>query len=304
MSPDPEVVEHRVTVVVITWNRVREVLRTLDRLLALPERPPIVVVDNGSVDGTASAVRRRHPSVEVIALPRNLGGAGRTAGVRRATTPYVAFCDDDTWWEPGALRRAADHLDDHPRLAVLTGRILVEPGGREDPICPELEASPLPRPPDAPGYPLLSFLAGASVVRRRAYLGSGGFDPVVFIGGEEELLGADLAAAGWAMAYVPDVVLHHQASELRDSHVRRRLGIRNTLWFTWLRRPLPKALLHTVDLSRRLPPDRHTVRALADAAGGSGWVVRNRRALPAEIDSGLRLLEIQQRSSQARRYVS
>lgn len=304
MGADSGVAESRVTVVIITWNRVRELLRTLDRLLALPERLPIVVVDNGSRDGSADAVRARHPGVEVIALPRNLGGAGRNPGVRWAATPYVAFCDDDTWWEPGALRRAADHLDAHPRLAVVTGRILVEPGGSEDPICPELEASPLPRPPDAPGYPLLSFLAGASVVRRRAYLGAGGFDPVVFVGGEEELLGADLVASGWAMAYLPDVVLHHHASELRDSHLRRRLGIRNTLWFTWLRRPLPSALRRSVDLGRRLPPDHHTARALLDATRGSGWVWRNRRALPAEVDAGLRLLELQQRSSKARRYVS
>ncbi|MEV4708894.1 glycosyltransferase [Actinoplanes sp. NPDC049316] len=42
----------------------------------------------------------------------------RTIGVRRLDTPYVAFCDDDTWWEPGSLRVAAELLDAYPRIGV------------------------------------------------------------------------------------------------------------------------------------------------------------------------------------------
>ena len=78
------------TVVMITRDRRENVLASLDRLLGLPERPPVVVVDNASTDGTADAVRRRHPSVDVVALPRNLGAAARTVGVAapaRRTSP-------------------------------------------------------------------------------------------------------------------------------------------------------------------------------------------------------------------------
>src|SRR5690348_5472720 len=117
--PDP-----RVAVVMITHNQVKEVLGSLDRLARLPEQPRIVVVDNGSNDGTAPAEAERFPQVEILRLHANLGAAGRTLGVERVDVPYVAFCDDDTWWEPGALLRAADLLDAHPRLAVVTGRIL------------------------------------------------------------------------------------------------------------------------------------------------------------------------------------
>ena len=92
----------------------------------------VLLVDNGSDDGTAAAVRAAYPQVEVVALPENLGAVGRNVGVARLSCPYVAFCDDDTWWDPGSLTRAADVLDEHPALAVLTARILVEPGGRED----------------------------------------------------------------------------------------------------------------------------------------------------------------------------
>lgn len=293
-----------VTVAVITWNRRDELLATLARLAALPERPPVIVVDNGSTDGTADEVRRRHPGVRLVPLPRNAGAAGRNVAVAAAATPYVAFNDDDTWWEPGSLARAAELLDRHPRLAVATARILVEPGGVEDAICAELAASPLPRPPDVPGHPLLSFLAGASVVRRSAFLAAGGFDERLWLGGEEELLGADLVATGWAMAYLPELCIHHQASVLRDAHERRRLGIRNTLWFTWLRRPARSAARRTARLVASFPADRHTAAGLAAAGGGAGLVRAWRRPLPAAVDAGLLLLEDQQRRSVARRYVS
>ena len=156
----------RVGVVVITYQRREEALACVARLTALPERPPVVVVDNGSTDGTAAAIRARFPGVDVVALGENLGAVGRNVGVARLRTPYVAFCDDDTWWEPGSLDRAADVLDAHPALAVVNARIVVEPYGTEDPVVAELRDSPVPGPDWLPGPALGSFLAGASVVRR------------------------------------------------------------------------------------------------------------------------------------------
>jgi N-acetylglucosaminyl-diphospho-decaprenol L-rhamnosyltransferase len=294
----------RVSVVMITRNRRDEAAGCVQRILQLPERPRVIVVDNGSTDGTSAVLRRVCPQATVIALPTNWGAAGRTIGVERVDTPYVAFCDDDSWPAPGALRRAADLLDAHSRLAVVTGRILVGPEQREDLICAEMAASPLARDPELPGAPLLSFLAGASVLRRSAYLDVGGFEPRLCIGGEEELLGADLVSAGWAMAYIADVVVHHHASTARDPHARRRAGIRNTLWFAWLRRPLRSALTRTVRLLGTVPRDRVTVGAFFDAVAGLGWVLRHRRVVPPHVEAGLRALEESQLHSKARRYVS
>src|SRR5215218_1885574 len=92
-----------VSVVVITRNRRDDLLVNVPRLLALPERPPIIVVDNDSTDGSSDAVRNRFAEVHVEPLDRNAGAAGRNVGVALATTPYVAFADDDSWWQPGAL---------------------------------------------------------------------------------------------------------------------------------------------------------------------------------------------------------
>ncbi|MFQ1003806.1 glycosyltransferase family 2 protein [Modestobacter sp. SSW1-42] len=298
-NPDP-----RVAVVVITHNRRDELLLALTRLRELPEQPHVVVVDNGSADGTAAAVLRDHPWVELIASPENLGAVGRNLGVARLSTPYVAFCDDDTWWDPGSLRAAADALDAHPRLAVITARILVEPGGVEDPIVVELRDSPVVGADWLPGPALGSFLAGASVLRREAFWEVGGFSERLWLGGEEELMAGDLAARGWELCYLEHLTIHHQASTARDPHKRRADGIRNTLWTTWLRRPLRPALRRTGHLLRTVPRDKVTAVGLARAVRGLPWVLRERQVLPPHAEARFAALEDAQRKSTARRYVS
>jgi GT2 family glycosyltransferase len=293
-----------VAVVVITHERRAELLLAVERLLGLPEQPRVVVVDNGSGDGTADVVRDRFPDVDLIASTENLGAVGRNLGVARLDTPYVAFCDDDTWWEPGSLRAAADVLDAHPGLAVVTARIVVEPGGREDPIVPELRDSPVRGAPWLPGPALGSFLAGASVLRREAFWEVGGFSERLWLGGEEELMAGDLAACGWELCYLPALTVHHQASRARDPHLRRRHGIRNTLWTTWLRRPLRPALRRTLHLLRTVPRDRVSALGLLEAVRGLPWVLRERRVLPAHAEARFAALDDAQRRSTARRYVS
>ncbi|MEU4219653.1 glycosyltransferase [Actinoplanes sp. NPDC026623] len=293
----------RTGVVIITHQRRDEALGAIGRLVALPEQPPIVVVDNGSTDGTADAVREKFPQVEVLALKHNAGAVGRNLGVGRLTTPYVAFCDDDTWWESGSLTAAADVLDAHPRLAVLNARIVVEPSGREDPIVAELRDSPVPGPEWLPGPALGSFLAGASMVRRDAFRSAGGFSSRLWLGGEEELLATDLLSAGWEICYLESLVVHHAASPIRDAVRRRRDGLRNTLWFTWLRRPTAPALHRTFFLAVSAPRDRTSALAWWDAVRGLPWVIAARRTRPPSVEARLAPLDATQRASTARRYV-
>jgi GT2 family glycosyltransferase len=275
----------------ITHNRCEEVLRSLDHLTALPERPHIVVVDNGSSDGTAAAIGRRFPQVEIVEAGSNRGAAGRNLGIRRVDAPYVALCDDDAWWEPGHLERAAELFDRHPRLAIVTARILVGPEAREASVCRELKSSPLPAEDGMPGPPLLGFLAGASVVRRSAFLEVGGFPEHVFIGGEEELVAVDLASRGYWMCYVPELILYHYPSPHRDL-LRRRINlVRNAIWFAWMRRPLRSALRQTFQAARDASKDPAARRGFFAAITGLPGILRQRRVVPREVEKGLRLLD-------------
>lgn len=277
----------RVTVVVITRDR-RDQL--LDALQHADATQPLVVVDNGSTDGTPEAVEQHHPHAVVLRAGRNLGAAGRTLGVRAATTPYVAFSDDDSWWAPGALEQAAQHLDAAPRLGLLAARVLVGEQGRLDPTCAVMARSPLPAQPDLPGVPVLGFVACGSVVRRRAYLQVGGFHPLLGFLGEESLLAQDLAHSGWGVSYVEDVVAHHHPKAGPERTGRRRQQLRNDLLTSWLRRPLPASLRHTAALLRRVgePAARG---ALADAVVRLPAVAWARQPLRPDVEAQVRLLE-------------
>jgi N-acetylglucosaminyl-diphospho-decaprenol L-rhamnosyltransferase len=272
MEPD-------VTVVIAAGDRHARLLRTLARLAELPERPPVVVVANGSPEAMVSAVRAAHPAVALLHT-EPLGPAARTIGALAARTPLVAFCDDDSWWAPGALARAAAHFAAHPQLGLLAARIVVEPGSRLDPTCAEMAASPLRAFPPLPGPPVLGFLACGAVVRRRALLASGGFPGRFGFGGEEEVVAVDLAAAGWGLAYAGDVVAHH-APQRGPRPGRERVQARNRLWSLWLRRPWARAVGPTLSAGPR---------TLAAALRGLPWVLRERHALPAHVEGALRAL--------------
>jgi GT2 family glycosyltransferase len=275
------------TVVIATRNRRERLLTTLGRLCSLPDRPPIVVVDTASEDGTGAAVSRLHPEVRLVEAPDGIGSAARTLGVRAAQTPLVAFSDDDSWWDPGALRRAVEVFEAYPDLGLLAARIVVEPRGALDPTCARMRDSPLSTEHPLPGPPILGFVACGAVARRSAVLACGGFHPRYGFGGEEHLLAVDMASAGWGLAYVDVVVVHHQPVPGPRAW-RGTRELRNRLWSAWLRRPLPRAVRLTIALTVRRGGGG---RALLAALPALPWIARERRVVPAQVEAALRALE-------------
>ncbi|SDC74194.1 Glycosyltransferase, GT2 family [Geodermatophilus telluris] len=265
-----------VTVVVMSRDRREDLLATLPR-----HEAPVVLVDNGSADGTVEAVRAALPEVTVVPLADNAGARARTIGAGVAGTEFVAFADDDSWWAPGDLARAAEVMRAHPRLAVLNARVLVGPEERLDPLCAELATSPLGTPAHLPGPRLLGFLGCAAMVRTGAFLSVGGFDPVVRFPGEEERLSLDLAATGWDIAYVDSLTVHHHPSPRRHDPAARRTAIwRSKVLTAVLRLPLREVAGTVAAALRTGAPERRGLwRALPDLPAA----LRRRRRLPGPV---------------------
>ncbi|MFE0800577.1 glycosyltransferase family 2 protein [Streptomyces sp. NPDC058812] len=279
-----------VGVVIATRNRSASLAVTVRHLLALPERPEILVVDNASTDDTRAMLARDFPQVRVLSLPFNRGALARTHGVRALDTPYVAFSDDDSWWAPGALGAAARHFDEHPRLGLLSARTLVGPADAADPLNDLLADSPLGPATDLPGTQVLGFLGCAAVVRRTAYLDAGGYHPLLFFGAEETLLAYDLAARGWGVTHCPDVTAHHHPDPGPRTD-RPTVVRRNELLTAWLRRSLPHALARTRALAAEARHDPHARRALRETLARLPAALRARRALPPHLERAARLLD-------------
>lgn len=281
---------HRISVVVLTYNRKAEVRRTLHRMLALPQVIDIIVVDNASTDGTRDVLHSEFPQVRSVCLPSNVGAAARNVGVKMASTPYIAFCDDDSWWAHGSLERAVQILDAYPRVAALCARILLGPQEVEDPVCQILANSPLPST-DLPGRALLGFIACATVVRRAAYLQAGGYEQRFFVGGEEELLSIDLVSNGWSVVYAPELTIHHHPSPQRDNPARQKIVLRNTLWVSWLRLPFASALRQTWAIFRSARDIRTLAAAVLEALQELPWVWRERRVISPQVHQMYRVLK-------------
>ncbi len=266
-----------VTVVVATRNRRDRLMETVPQ-----HRAPVILVDNGSDDGGPDAVRTRCPGVTVVTLGVNHGAAARNVGAEMAGTEFVAFADDDSWWAPGSLREAVRLLRAHPRAGLLTGKVLVGPEDRLDPVSAGMATAPIGTAPGAPGPSVLGFLACAAVVRRDAFLAVGGFAPELLIYGEEALLAMDLAAAGWQLAYAPQLTVRHRPAPAgRDPRARRRLEARNHVLVSVLRRP-PGEIGRAAARAWRTDPG-----SLADVAGRLPWALRNRHRLPANVEADL-----------------
>nr|WP_208971485.1 glycosyltransferase [Kineococcus rubinsiae] len=276
-----------VTIVVATMDRRESLRRTLSHLLALPGEPAVVLVDNGSADGSPDMAEREFGGsgrLEVVRLPRNRGALARNEGVRRARTGCVAFSDDDSWWAPEALPRAVAAFAARPRLGLVAARATLVPSGETDHASVKMAAAPLGRRADLPGPPVLGFAACASVVRRSAFLEVGGFDELIFFGGEEELLSLDLAAAGWEQCYLDDVeALHGPAGEVGPA--RWAVQERNGVLVDWLRLPLPVALRSTASLVAGAARDRHLAREVAALARRLPPALRRRRVVAPELQA-------------------
>ena len=217
VSPPAPAAEAPVTVVIVTYASSGTVGNALESLAAAHEEgiARVVVVDNASPDGTADLIALKHPWVDLVRSPENLGyGRGCNLGFERVRTPFVLFMNADVVIAPDDLRELLRFHQGRDRAGMTAPATrfpwndLFQPVG--DALTPwsmVATASGLPR--QAPKRrPLRSgeapfrtdWLCGAiMLVRSDAFRAVGGFDPRFFLYFEETDLCRRLNAAGWEL---------------------------------------------------------------------------------------------------------
>lgn len=281
-----------IAIVIITHNRADDLDRTLAKIAH--GCSPVFVIGNACTDHTAEIVRQhstRQCEMRYLPVALNLGAVGRNLGVAIAGAQFVAFCDDDSWWAPGAVDEAAEILQAQPRLGALTGRTLVGDDERSDPINDALRNSPLGRARGLPGPRVLGALACAMVVRSQAFLDVGGFSAVLGMIGEEALLAMDLAAAGWTVCYVDRLVAHHHPSRHRGpARARRGRELANSFLIDVMRRPAAVALRSALQLATAIVRREASADQLLRAVQRLPRALQVRRRLPDHVERDLLLL--------------
>ena len=118
-----------VAIVVLSWNGREDTLTCLDSLARVEWEPlSVLVVDNGSDDGTSEAVAERHPDVEIVRTETNLGFAeGNNVGIRRALergADWVLLLNNDTTVAPDFLAKLVEEAGRRPDAGALSPLIL------------------------------------------------------------------------------------------------------------------------------------------------------------------------------------
>jgi GT2 family glycosyltransferase len=242
-----------VAAVVVSWNGRDDTLDALESLRGIDT----VVVDNGSVDGSADAIAERFPEVELIRAGVNLGFAGgNNAGIRRALdrgADWVLLVNNDATVEPGIVEALAAAAESRPDAGVLACKVLFADSDRlwyaGAGFNPYLGRSRHERfgKPDEPGTLRDTVRAtGAGMAVSRAAIEKAGLlDEEFFLYAEDLEWCLRIKAAGFAVVYVPEARVRHRvtaASGGAGSPTASYYEARNVLAVVERHRPLPRGL--------------------------------------------------------------
>jgi GT2 family glycosyltransferase len=219
----------RVAAVLVNWNGAADTLATLaslDRAAGI-DRARILVVDNGSTDGSAARLQRERPGLELIETGKNLGFAGgNLVGIRRAledpAVGYVLLINTDVEVDPGFLAPLVDACRDPrvgaagPKIFYFDPRDRLWAAGGHLRIRETVTVEHGRGEPDGPRYSRaadVSYLTTCCLlIPRDALLAVGPPDPLYFINVDDADWCRRAAAAGFRLRYVPESRLWHKVA--------------------------------------------------------------------------------------------
>ena len=213
--------------VIVTWNA----LPWLEQCLESVRGRDVVVVDNGSTDGSVELVRERFPEVRLIEQQNKGMGGGNNAGMRVADGRYFFLLNSDAWVNDDGLDRLIEFADAHPEAAVVGPKLLNTDGTlqrsvRGEPTLWRIATEYLFIRKLAPTSGLLNplyrgdfehdrvaevdWLSGpALLVRREAADAVGLFDEDFFMFSEEVDWMTRFRKAGWKVLFFPGAEVVH-----------------------------------------------------------------------------------------------
>ena len=238
----------KIAVIIPNWNGERALPACLDSLVAQTQPATIIVVDNGSSDGSVDLVRNKYPQVELVALPKNKGFTGGVnAGIKRFIelgSKYVALLNNDAVADKSWLKNLVSFLEANPKAGIATSKILDQKGRHLDSTGDLYTIWGLPYPRgrgevNTKEYDSDTWVFGASgaasIYRIKMLQEIGLFDEDFFAYYEDVDLSFRAQLAGWKIAYVPKALVYHQigATSRRMQGFTTYQTIKNLPWLFW-----------------------------------------------------------------------
>jgi GT2 family glycosyltransferase len=196
-----------VSVVVLSFNRKEETLRCLAAVAKQTyAHLELVVLDNGSSDGSADAVAIAFPQATLFRMPKNYGDwQGRDIAAWNCRGDYLLFLDNDAEPQPDTIAKLVERMEAEPELAVVEAKVMDPETGEPEGVgdAPELA--------DVDHYKA-SFLGGASLIRTAAFRQAGGF-PHYLLGGGEPFISYRFLDLGFRILHYAGTTIFHSKSK-------------------------------------------------------------------------------------------
>lgn len=246
------------TVIIPNLNGIHYLKNCLDSLYACEKTAfPVIVVDNGSTDGSRELIGQEYPAVRLICFSENRGfSAAVNVGIRAADTPFVILLNNDTVVEPRFVSRLTDAVRHSPqyfsagaKMVSLQNPEIIDDAGDYYCALGWAFARGKGRPQTRYCTPCDIFAAcgGAAVYRRDILLQLGLFDEAYFAYLEDIDIGYRARMRGYTNRFAPDAVVRHAGSASSGSRYnvfKVRLSSRNSVYLIGKNMPPLQILLN------------------------------------------------------------
>jgi len=238
------------SIVLVCWNNKAYLDPCLKSLYegGLKSSYDVIVVDNGSTDGSQQMLAEKYPDVALIQNPGNVGlGKASNQGIEATRGRYVLLLNNDTLVNGPALDKLAEFLDAHPEAGAVAGKLLNPDGSFQSGFAPfstlreefliathigEMLWPGYPSHGDSNEVKSTGWLSSACLLLRRSALDKVGLlDESYFIYGDEADLQYRLNAAGWKVYFLPTSSIIHFGGRSMDRWKRRRMVYRGKMLF-------------------------------------------------------------------------
>lgn len=230
-----------VSIIIVSFDT-KDLLRTCLASLKEIKKAEIIVVDNGSSDGSADMVKKEFPGVTVVENENNVGfSKANNIGIKNAKGKYLLLLNSDTEVSQETIEKMSTFMEDHPEAGVATCKLVLA-GGTLDPACHRGFPTPWAaftyfaglekmfpesrlfasyhqgyKSMDAP-HEIDSPSGAFYLVRRKVYETVGPLDEDYFMYAEDLDWSYRIKQAGWKIYYYPKAIaLHHKKQSGRDS---------------------------------------------------------------------------------------
>ncbi len=300
-----------VSIVIVNWNGREFLLECLEGLRRQVYRAfSVILVDNGSQDGSTAFVSENYPEVSIVALPDNRGfAAGNNVALHRINTEFVALLNNDAVPDPLWLKSLVEALEEHPQAGLAASKMLLYDrreiidragDGYTRAGAALLRGRGLSVDCHRVREWVFGACAAAALYRMAMLRDIGFFDEDFFLLYEDVDLSFRAQLKGYKCLYVPESLVYHRSSSsiVRDSSRSVYYGHRNLEWVyiqnmpfrLLLRTIFPHILYDIAALSYFIIKGRGKdyFRAKKDALGGLKRALKKRQRIQSGkvVDNG------------------